>query len=72
MADEPQEAVDPLPALREECTAHHCQKLKDELEKCNERVRSKSKTAETCHQEMVDLIQCVDHCAMPKLFKKLK
>lgn len=60
--EEKEEVVDPLPAIREECTVHHCQKLKDKLDTCNERVRSKKKTAETCHEEMVDFIHCVDHC----------
>uniref|UniRef100_A0A915JEZ6 Cytochrome b-c1 complex subunit 6 n=1 Tax=Romanomermis culicivorax TaxID=13658 RepID=A0A915JEZ6_ROMCU len=81
-----EEVVDPLPALREKCTEHHCMNFKELLDQCTERVTSKKKTSETCHQEMVDLIHCVDHCksnhsdvslqesarAMPQLFKKLK
>uniref|UniRef100_A0A914UPW4 Cytochrome b-c1 complex subunit 6 n=1 Tax=Plectus sambesii TaxID=2011161 RepID=A0A914UPW4_9BILA len=65
------EVVDPLPAAREECE-HHCTKLKERLDECNNRVSSRTKTDENCHEEFIDFISCVDHCAMPKAFAKLK
>ena len=42
------------------------------LEECNERVNSKTKTTETCMEEVIDFYHCVDHCAGPKIFAKLK
>ncbi|KAI3384988.1 hypothetical protein SNEBB_005164 [Seison nebaliae] len=70
--DEDEEIVDPLKTLRETCTQHHCAKLKEMLEECEERVNSKSFTRETCFQELGDLLHCVDHCSAPKIMRKLK
>jgi len=66
------EVVDWLPKYREECGEHHCAQLKAKLDSCNERVRARMRTEETCHEEMIDFMHCVDHCAMPKLWNKLK
>lgn len=56
------DAVDPRIAVREHCTESHCKNYAKELETCNARVASKSKTSETCTQELFDLLHCVDHC----------
>ncbi len=42
------------------------------LDECNDRVNSKTKTTETCLEEVMDFYHCVDHCAGPKIFAKLK
>ncbi|XP_055342862.1 cytochrome b-c1 complex subunit 6, mitochondrial-like [Paramacrobiotus metropolitanus] len=74
--DEPQEEegfVDPQAKLREKCSAKpDCAKLSQRLEECNERVRGRIKTSETCHEEVVDLFHCVDHCVAKDLFHHLK
>ncbi|KAI1283716.1 Cytochrome b-c1 complex subunit 6, mitochondrial [Halotydeus destructor] len=70
--EEEDELVDPQETLRAECTSHHCENYKTKLETCNERVNSRSQTAETCFEEILDFMHCVDHCASQKLFSKLK
>lgn len=70
MADE--EIVDPLTSRREKCEqTPKCLKLKARLEKCTKRVEGKP-TEETCFEEIIDLVNCRDHCAMEGLFSKLK
>lgn len=71
-AEEEEELVDPQEVLRSECTTAHCQALKSKLDACNDRVNSKSATTESCFEEVVDFMECVDHCVAPKLFAKLK
>ncbi|VIO94045.1 Ubiquinol-cytochrome C reductase hinge protein [Brugia malayi] len=66
-----EEVMDSLIKFREECIAH-TGKWKKLLDECTERVNSKAKTKESCHYEMVDYIQALDHCAMPKAFAALK
>ncbi|KAF5293809.1 hypothetical protein FQA39_LY03294 [Lamprigera yunnana] len=64
---------DPMEKLRE-----NCRKLKPaiilikELDKCTARVTSKSKTTETCVQELYDLVEFVDACVAKELFLHLK
>ncbi len=54
---------DPQEVLMEKCAdLPKCSKFRDELETCNDRVNSKSKTTETCIQEVFDFVHCVDHC----------
>ena len=67
-----EEVVDPFPQIRADCERHHCVKYREKLDECNARVSSRSKTEESCHEEVIDLFHCVDHCAGPKLFKVLK
>ncbi|KAI6242985.1 Cytochrome b-c1 complex subunit 6 [Aphelenchoides fujianensis] len=71
MSDQLEEGVDQLTQYREKC-ADHVAKFKELLDECNDRVNSRSNTEETCHQEMVDYIHHLDHCAMPKAFRSLK
>lgn len=70
--EEEEELVDPQETLRESCKEKHCQNYASRLQDCNDRVNSKTKTAETCFEEVVDLFHCVDHCASKTLFSKLK
>lgn len=71
MADE--EIVDPLNVRREKCREDpKCTKLKLRLDKCTKRVEKASETSETCFEEIIDYVNCVDHCAMHGLFSKLK
>ncbi|KAI2811518.1 hypothetical protein RDWZM_003702 [Blomia tropicalis] len=70
--EEEPELIDPQETLREECTTAHCQALKNRLEECNSRVSGKKSTTESCFEEVVDFMNCVDHCVGPKLFAKLK
>ena len=37
-------------------------RFKEILDECNDRVNSKNNTSETCHQEMVDYVNALDHC----------
>jgi ubiquinol-cytochrome c reductase subunit 6 len=71
-AEEDEELVDPGVAIKEKCAAEHCEKYKERLDTCNDRVNSKSATTETCLEELIDFVHCVDHCAGPKIFKRLK
>ena len=49
--------------IREQCkTGSDCVRLAQVLEECNERVKSRSNTDETCHQEVIDFMHAVDHC----------
>lgn len=71
MADE--EIVDPLTVRREKCQQEaNCVKLKLRLDKCTKRVNKAKATEETCFEEIIDYVNCVDHCAMHGLFSKLK
>ncbi|KAL2731441.1 hypothetical protein V1478_004986 [Vespula squamosa] len=70
--EEEEELVDPQTVLREECSAKNCEKLKEILNTCNDRVNSRKQTEETCLEELVDYVQCVDHCVAKTLFSKLK
>ncbi|XP_059141954.1 cytochrome b-c1 complex subunit 6, mitochondrial-like [Physella acuta] len=70
---EPEELVDPLEELRKSCAEkEECSKLKDKLDSCSARVDSKSQTSETCVEELIDFMHCLDHCASKTLFSKLK
>lgn len=54
---------DPQETLKETCNEKsECVKLKEELERCNERVESRPGTEETCTQELFDFFHCIDHC----------
>lgn len=60
--------MDPLAGLREHCGDEHCAKYKELLDACNERVSSRTKTEEKCHEEMIDFMHCVDHCVSTQYF----
>ncbi|XP_052751302.1 uncharacterized protein LOC116412815 isoform X2 [Galleria mellonella] len=40
------------------------------LKQCQKRIAAKPYTAETCHQETVDLIESIDRCVADKAFVK--
>jgi len=70
---EEEELVDPQTVLREKCSEEpKCVAFKEKLDTCNDRVNSRSNTEETCLEEILDYVQCVDHCAAKTLFSKLK
>jgi len=70
---EEEELVDPMDVLREECSAKpDCAKYQERLQECNTRVTSRKKTEETCMEELIDFMHCVDHCVSHSLFSKLK
>jgi ubiquinol-cytochrome c reductase subunit 6 len=60
---EEEDPVDHQEVLIEKCSElAKCSKFREELDTCNERVTSKTKTSETCEQELFDFVHCVDHC----------
>ncbi|KOC69333.1 Cytochrome b-c1 complex subunit 6, mitochondrial [Habropoda laboriosa] len=68
-----EELIDPQKLLREKCSLKpKCAAMQEKLETCNQRVNSRSKTDETCFEELIDYVQCVDHCVADTLFSKLK
>lgn len=50
---------DPQEILKAELSGS-CSKYQAELDACTERVSAKSKTTETCEQELYDFIHCRD------------
>ncbi|GAB6026094.1 hypothetical protein CHUAL_012297 [Chamberlinius hualienensis] len=72
-AEEEPELVDPQVQLREQCSKKSdCNAFQEKLQECNDRVNSKTKTTETCVEELFDFLHCVDHCVSKKLFNYLK
>lgn len=73
-AAEEEELVCPQEKLRENCRAndHHVVELLQKYNACNERVSAKTKTSETCEEELFDYIHALDHCVAKTLWKKLK
>ncbi|CAF1478821.1 unnamed protein product [Didymodactylos carnosus] len=54
---------DPLTKLKELCSNDHaCAELKEKLDACNDRVNGKPWTKETCQEELLDFLHCVDEC----------
>lgn len=70
--DEEGELVDPQKVLREKCSKQNCTSFQEKLNMCNDRVNSKKKTQESCFEELVNYVECVDHCVAKTLFSKLK
>lgn len=73
-AEEEEEMVCPQEKLRDDCRAkdHHVAELLEKYNNCNERVNAKTKTSETCEEELFDYIHALDHCVAKTLWKKLK
>lgn len=46
--------------------------MQDKLNTCNDRVNSRKETEETCMEELIDYVECIDHCVAKTLFTKLK
>ncbi|CAG4973760.1 unnamed protein product [Colias eurytheme] len=51
---------------------HHVKKILITLKSCEDRIASKSYTAETCHQETMDLMEALDHCVGDSAFLRIK
>ena len=70
--EEEEDPVDPQEVLREKCGATaKCTALQETLDTCNARVSGKTKTTETCEQELYDFVHCVDHCVSSHLTLKI-
>ncbi|RIA84756.1 ubiquinol-cytochrome C reductase hinge protein [Glomus cerebriforme] len=66
------EPEDPKPKIQEECgETLACKPLKHHLEECTRRVEEGGSN-ETCAEEFLHFMHCVDHCAAPKIFAALK
>merc|ERR1711892_128225 len=70
--EEEEDLVDPATAIKEGCAEAQCTSAKARLDECSERVTSKSKTTETCFEEILDFYHCVDHCAASQIFQHVK
>jgi len=71
--EEEPDLVDPQDVLRESCSKQKdCAAFQTKLLTCNDRVNSRKQTAETCSEELIDYMHCVDHCVSKKLFNYLK
>merc|ERR1711915_219630 len=70
--EDEEDLVDPATAIKEACADNHCTSYKARLDECEERVKSKNKTTETCFEEILDFYHCVDHCAAQDIFKHVK
>ncbi|KAJ2882740.1 ubiquinol--cytochrome-c reductase subunit 6 [Coemansia aciculifera] len=69
--EEEEDAVDPADKIKEECgETLHCKSLKHHLEECAARVEDGSK--ESCAEEFLHFLHCVDKCAVPQIFAKFK
>jgi ubiquinol-cytochrome c reductase subunit 6 len=56
-----------LTKLKELCGEDHaCEPLKHRLQECTDRVNSKPWTKETCNEELLDFLHCVDECVRRK------
>ncbi|KAM7362752.1 ubiquinol-cytochrome c reductase 11 kDa subunit [Cochliomyia hominivorax] len=72
-ADDDEELVDPQTTLREQCKAKgNIEALYNKYQACNDRVNSRTKTTETCIEELFDYVTELDHCVAHSLFSKLK
>merc|ERR1712203_80346 len=71
--EDEEDLVDPAVQIKEDCAnSAACISIKARLDECNERVTSKENTEETCLEEILDFYHCMDHCAGPKIFAKIK
>ncbi|RHZ75170.1 hypothetical protein Glove_217g21 [Diversispora epigaea] len=67
-----EEIVDVKEAIDEACgDSTACKPFKHHLEQCTERVEAGG-THENCVEELFHFLHCVNNCAAPKLFEKLK
>ncbi|KAG5674002.1 hypothetical protein PVAND_003995 [Polypedilum vanderplanki] len=70
---EEEELVDPQTELRAKCAEdHHTAQLFARYQQCNDRVNSRTKTAETCTEELFDYLHHLDHCVAKTLMSRLK
>ncbi|CAB3220455.1 unnamed protein product [Arctia plantaginis] len=72
-APEEEDLVDPQRELRDICHQKpDAQNLWGKYQECNDRVNSRSQTAETCEEELIDYLHVLDKCVGKDLFKRLK
>lgn len=70
---EEEEIVCPQETLRGKCQEEvKIEKLFNHYQECNDRVNAKSKTNETCEEELFDYIHALDVCVGKTLWSKLK
>ncbi|KAJ2481964.1 ubiquinol--cytochrome-c reductase subunit 6, partial [Coemansia sp. RSA 2052] len=68
--EEEEDAVDPAGDIKSACAETlHCRSLKHHYEECAARVEEGAK--ESCAEEFLHLMHCVDKCAVPQIFAKL-
>merc|ERR1712225_55076 len=72
--EEEEEPEDEAPAIREKCAeSKECVNVKHHFDHCQERVEAgKGHKGEDCVEELFHLMHCVDTCAAPKIFAKLR
>ncbi|XP_050353203.1 cytochrome b-c1 complex subunit 6, mitochondrial-like [Nymphalis io] len=71
--EEEEELVDPQKELRDQCGQKpDAQNMWSKYQECNDRVNSRTNTAETCEEELRDYLHVLDHCVNKDLFKRLK
>ena len=70
--EDEEDLIDPATAIKEGCAESQCSSAKARLDDCNDRVTGKSKTTETCFEEILDFYHCVDHCAAPQIFQNVQ
>ncbi|XP_052744912.1 cytochrome b-c1 complex subunit 6, mitochondrial-like [Bicyclus anynana] len=66
-----QDSPDNLVKQRWKCLQNNekVKKMQGLLKSCDARVKSKSYTAETCSQEVIDLMEALDHCVGNSAFR---
>merc|ERR1711894_573248 len=69
--EEEEDLIDPKDGVEAACE-QGCQKYAKELQVCTDRVNSRNQTEETCEQELMDMMHCVDACVAKNLFTHLK
>ncbi|KAJ3088985.1 hypothetical protein HK102_007461 [Quaeritorhiza haematococci] len=63
----------PRPFATTECEQSHCTSFREKLDACAAKVEAgEGHPDETCVEEFFDMMECINHCAAPKLFSKLK
>ncbi|KAJ2539217.1 ubiquinol--cytochrome-c reductase subunit 6 [Coemansia sp. RSA 1853] len=69
--EEEEEAEDKAPLIKEGCgETLACKSLKHHYDECAARVENGS--SESCAEEFLHFMECVDHCAASKIFAQLK
>ena len=71
--EEEEEPEDAQPEIREECKTEKCAQLAKHFEHCQEKVQAgEGFKGEDCVEELFHMMHCIDDCAAPKLFAKLR
>ncbi|XP_014364596.2 uncharacterized protein LOC106715757 [Papilio machaon] len=65
-------SADPLTKERGICLQYDCavKRLYEVFTQCEKRVKSKDYTAETCEEEIIDLMEGIDNCVEDRAFNK--